>query len=199
MITLIVVGFLAGVITSISPCVLPVLPVVLTAGSNRRTPTPAPVPVSVGAPESPPEPHRRPAGDGRGGPMASSPVGAQLLSVHFVWFAGAVRVAPSAGPASRRRHRGAGRRWCRADLGSVRQLLERPFARIRGRQVNPDSNGLVTGLGLGLLFVPCAGPVLATIHVVVGATHKIGFDAVVLTIAFGIGVGVPLLWRSRRA
>ena len=34
MITLIVVGFLADVITSISPCVLPVLPVVLTAGAT---------------------------------------------------------------------------------------------------------------------------------------------------------------------
>src|SRR5215469_12886152 len=37
MVTLIVVGFLAGVITSISPCVLPVLPIVLTAGATRRT------------------------------------------------------------------------------------------------------------------------------------------------------------------
>ncbi|MFC4943668.1 cytochrome c biogenesis protein CcdA [Pseudonocardia sp. GCM10023141] len=44
----------------------------------------------------------------------------------------------------------------------------------------------------GLLFVPCAGPVLAAIAVV-GATHRIGAGAVVLTIAFGIGVGVPLL------
>ena len=48
------------------------------------------------------------------------------------------------------------------------------------------------GLGLGLLFVPCAGPVLATIAVV-GATHRVGFDAVVLTAAFGVGVGIPLL------
>jgi cytochrome c biogenesis protein CcdA/thiol-disulfide isomerase/thioredoxin len=72
------------------------------------------------------------------------------------------------------------------------ELLARPFTRLPGRQVNPNGNGIVLGLGLGLLYVPCAGPVLATIAVV-GATHKIGFGALVLTAAFGIGVGVPLL------
>ncbi|HEY1488225.1 MAG TPA: redoxin domain-containing protein, partial [Micromonosporaceae bacterium] len=36
------------------------------------------------------------------------------------------------------------------------------------------------------------GPVLATIAVV-GATHHIGFGAVILTAAFGVGCGVPLL------
>jgi cytochrome c biogenesis protein CcdA/thiol-disulfide isomerase/thioredoxin len=74
----------------------------------------------------------------------------------------------------------------------VGELLERPFLRLTGRPVNQSSNGLVVGLGAGLLFVPCAGPVLATIAVV-GSTHRVGFSAVVLTIAFGIGVGVPLL------
>ena len=58
--------------------------------------------------------------------------------------------------------------------------------------MNPNSNGIVLGMGLGLLYVPCAGPVLATIAVV-GATHNVGFSALVLTAAFGIGAGVPLL------
>ncbi|MEO9138839.1 MAG: redoxin domain-containing protein, partial [Jatrophihabitans sp.] len=78
-------------------------------------------------------------------------------------------------------------------LPRLGDLLERPFSRLsRGRAVNPDNNGLVLGLGLGLVFVPCAGPVLATIAVV-GASHAIGFGAVILTVAFGIGVGIPLL------
>jgi len=74
----------------------------------------------------------------------------------------------------------------------VGELLELPFVRLTGRPVNQSSNGLVLGIGAGLLFVPCAGPVLATIAVV-GATHRVGFSAVVLTVAFGIGVAVPLL------
>jgi thiol-disulfide isomerase/thioredoxin len=47
-------------------------------------------------------------------------------------------------------------------------------------------------LALGLLFVPCAGPVLAAVTVV-GATHRVGLSAVALTIAFALGAAVPLL------
>ncbi|HJP78459.1 MAG TPA: cytochrome c biogenesis protein DipZ [Pseudonocardiaceae bacterium] len=174
MITLIVVGFLAGVITSISPCVLPVLPVVLTAGSNRT------------APEE---------GERRWSWRPYGIVAGLVLSFCLSTLFGSLLLSALHLPQDLLRDLGiavliligAGLIWTRFG-----DLLERPFARIRGRQVNPNSNGIVTGLGLGLLFVPCAGPVLATI-VVLGATHKIGFDAVVLTVAFGIGVGVPLL------
>jgi cytochrome c biogenesis protein CcdA len=38
MLILIVVGFLAGVITAISPCVLPVLPILLAGGASGRKP-----------------------------------------------------------------------------------------------------------------------------------------------------------------
>ena len=48
------------------------------------------------------------------------------------------------------------------------------------------------GLALGLLFVPCAGPILAAITVV-GATHRVGWTAVFLTVAFALGAAVPLL------
>ena len=199
MITLIVVGFLAGVITSISPCVLPVLPVVLTAGANRRTPAPAPaaapVPVSVGAPDPTPEPVAQAAPARRWSWRPYGIVAGLVLSFCLSTLFGSLVLSALHLPQDLLRDAGivvlivigAGLIWTRFG-----ELLERPFARIRGRQVNPDSNGLVTGLGLGLLFVPCAGPVLATI-VVLGATHKVGFDGIVLTIAFGIGVGVPLL------
>ncbi len=48
------------------------------------------------------------------------------------------------------------------------------------------------GLGLGLLYVPCAGPILATIAVV-GATHDVSWRSALLTAAYGIGVGIPLM------
>jgi thiol-disulfide isomerase/thioredoxin/sulfite exporter TauE/SafE len=50
----------------------------------------------------------------------------------------------------------------------------------------------VLGLALGAVYVPCAGPVLAAITVA-GATGKIGFATVVLTVAFAIGTALPLL------
>jgi thiol-disulfide isomerase/thioredoxin len=49
------------------------------------------------------------------------------------------------------------------------------------------------GLALGVLYVPCAGPVLAAI-VVAGATANIGLPVVVLTLAFAVGTAVPLLF-----
>ena len=71
-------------------------------------------------------------------------------------------------------------------------LLEIPFARLSRSRVHAHGGGLVLGLSLGLVFVPCAGPVLAAITVV-GATHRFGFSAFVLTAAFAVGAAVPLL------
>ena len=53
-------------------------------------------------------------------------------------------------------------------------------------------NGLLLGASLGLVFVPCAGPVLAAITVV-GATHRLGFESVALTVCYAVGAAVPLL------
>src|SRR5882757_10793182 len=169
MILLVVVGLLAGVITSISPCVLPVLPVVLAAGARPD-----------GARRS-----WRPYGVVAGLVVsftASILFGSLVLSAlhlpqDLLRDAGVLVLVLI----------GLGLLWPR--LG---ELLERPFVRLRGRPVDPDRNGVVLGLGLGLLFVPCAGPVLAAIAVV-GASHRVGLDALLLTGAFGVGVGLPLL------
>jgi cytochrome c biogenesis protein CcdA/thiol-disulfide isomerase/thioredoxin len=71
-------------------------------------------------------------------------------------------------------------------------LLEIPFARLSRGRVHAQGGGLVLGLSLGLVFVPCAGPVLAAITAV-GATHRFGLSAFVLTAAFAVGAAVPLL------
>ena len=71
-------------------------------------------------------------------------------------------------------------------------LLERPFSRLGARRPTSAAGGFVLGLGLGLVYVPCAGPILAAITVV-GATHRVGLSAVVLTAAFAVGTSVPLL------
>jgi cytochrome c biogenesis protein CcdA/thiol-disulfide isomerase/thioredoxin len=173
MLALIAVGVLAGIITSVSPCVLPVLPVVLAAGGGRgpahakRTRSWRPYGVVVGL----------------------------VISFCTSTLAGSLLLSAVGLPQDLLRDMGIavlalvglGMIWRRFG-----ELVERPFARLRGRQVNPDGNGLGVGLGVGLLFVPCAGPVLATIAVV-GATHRIGLSAVVLTAAFGVGIAVPLL------
>jgi cytochrome c biogenesis protein CcdA len=52
MLTRVAIGFLGGLITSIAPCVLPVLPVVLAAGTSR-------LPVAETAPAMPTATTRR--------------------------------------------------------------------------------------------------------------------------------------------
>ncbi len=74
----------------------------------------------------------------------------------------------------------------------VESLLERPFARIPQRQVGREGGAFALGVGLGLLYVPCAGPVLAAITVA-GAHGRISVDIVALTVSFAVGTAVPLL------
>ena len=62
-------------------------------------------------------------------------------------------------------------------------LLERPLAFMTRRRGGDLGGGFVLGVSLGLVFVPCAGPVLATITAL-SAQHRIGFDTVLLTLAY---------------
>jgi cytochrome c biogenesis protein CcdA/thiol-disulfide isomerase/thioredoxin len=75
----------------------------------------------------------------------------------------------------------------------IEALLERPFSRIPQRKVSTNRGSFVLGLALGAVYVPCAGPVLAAITVA-GATGRIGYKTVVLTITFAVGTSIPLLF-----
>jgi cytochrome c biogenesis protein CcdA/thiol-disulfide isomerase/thioredoxin len=165
-ITLLFIGFLGGLITGVSPCIIPVLPIIAAGGSTSEN-------------------RMRPYAI-IGGLVASfsvfTLVGGSLLSfLHlpqdFLRNLG-IAVLPLLA------------------LGllvpKVGELLERPFARLGGKSQSTSGSGFVLGLSLGLVFVPCAGPVLAAITVV-AATHRVGFSAVLLTAAYAIGAAVPML------
>src|SRR5262249_48303281 len=68
--------------------------------------------------------------------------------------------------------------------------LERPFVRLT--RFRAGGAGFLLGASLGLVFVPCAGPVLAAITVVAANNH-VGWRALVLTIAYAVGAAVPML------
>jgi cytochrome c biogenesis protein CcdA/thiol-disulfide isomerase/thioredoxin len=210
MLVLVGIGLLAGVITSLSPCILPVLPIVLAAGASPVVPAPevvasqqlvSPQPFNAGPPGAPSraKPIRpEPAATRRWRVKSWRPyavVAGLVISFSASTLFGSLVLSSLGLPLDLLRNVGiavlviVGLGLIFRPLG---ELLERPFVLVTGRPVNPASNGLIVGLGAGFLFVPCAGPVLATIAVV-GSTHRVGFSAVVLTIAFGIGIGVPLL------
>jgi thiol-disulfide isomerase/thioredoxin/sulfite exporter TauE/SafE len=81
-------------------------------------------------------------------------------------------------------------------LPQAAQLLERPlavFSRFRPAGVG---GGFFLGATLGLVFVPCAGPVLATVTVV-AAENSVGLRAIVLTLAYALGAALPMLLIAR--
>lgn len=62
------------------------------------------------------------------------------------------------------------------------------------------AGGFITGLALGVVWTPCAGPILAAIATL-AATRTINFEIVLVTIVYLIGVGIPLFffaWGGQR-
>lgn len=55
--------------------------------------------------------------------------------------------------------------------------------------------GLLTGFSLGIVWTPCAGPILTAIATL-SATANVNFGIVLVTIAYLIGVGIPLFFFS---
>ena len=190
MVELVLVGIVAGFLAGISPCILPVLPVVLVAGASA--PDSASPPDGTGTPES--------TGTPAGIPKARlarslAVISGLVVSFSIIVLAGSEILSLLHLPQDALRDAGiallivVGLGYLIPPLGT---LLERPFARVGSRQPSGRAGGFVLGLAVGVLYVPCAGPVLAAITVV-GATHRVGLTAVILTAAFAVGTAVPLL------
>ncbi|HEY1002067.1 MAG TPA: cytochrome c biogenesis protein/redoxin, partial [Streptosporangiaceae bacterium] len=173
--TLVLIGLVGGIITGLSPCVLPVLPVVLLGGSSAGAAT---------------------------GPDAESArrrpylvvLGLTLSFAVFTLF-GSLILASLHLPDDAIRWLGlallvlVGLGLLVPPLG---HLIERPFYRFPQRALGTGRNGFLLGIALGAVFVPCAGPVLAAITVA-GATGHIGLRTVGLTLGFAVGTAIPLL------
>ena len=165
MLLLLGVAFVAGIVTAVSPCVLPVLPVVLAGGAT-------------------------------GGPRRPFAIVAGLVVSFTVFSLTAAALLSALGlPDDFLRNLaiavivlvGLSLVWPR--LG---ELLGRPFYVIARRRPSDTSGGFVLGLSLGLLFTPCAGPVIAAVATV-AATQSLSVEAFLITLAYGIGAGVVLL------
>ena len=166
MLVLLAISFLAGVITSLSPCVLPVLPIIL-AGSAATTDRRRPFAIIAGVVVS---------------FTAFTLAGAALLSAlglpqDLLRDLAIVALLVLAASLLFRR---------------VAWVLERPFLILTRRRVAADSNGLLLGLSLGLVFVPCAGPVLAAVTAL-AASGEVGVKIVLVTGAYALGAGLPML------
>src|SRR5207244_8822884 len=174
MIVLLPVAFAAGVITAFTPCILPVLPIILAGGSSGSK--------------------RRPYAIAAG---LVTTFTAFLLAGAWLW--GLIGISA--------RHQ--------IQIGAVLLLLlavtlivpkvgewaERPLAFMTRRRAGDLGGGFLLGASLGLVFVPCGGPVLATLTANV-ATNRVGGWMVAIAIAYAIGAALPMLviaHGSRRA
>lgn len=128
MIVLLGTGFLAGVVTAISPCVLPVLPIIL-AGS---------------------------AAGGRRRPLAI--IAGLVLSFSLFLLVGTWLLDMLGLPQDFLRNVAIGLLFLLAAiliLPRLGLLLERPLARLGRRPGGDLGGGFLLGLSLGLVFVPC--------------------------------------------
>jgi cytochrome c biogenesis protein CcdA/thiol-disulfide isomerase/thioredoxin len=160
------VAFVAGVVTAISPCVLPVLPVILAGGASG----------------------------GRRRPYA---IVAGLVASFTTFTLAATALLSALGlPDDLLRNIAIGVLLLVGLSLLVPRLgtfVERPFLAIGRRAPGDVGGGFLLGVSLGLLFTPCAGPVIAAVATL-AATSRVSFEAVLVTLSYALGAGVVLLF-----
>lgn len=175
MILLVVFAFLAGIITILSPCILPILPIVLSG--------------SVGGGK------RKPHGVVTGFILSFTfftlflsalvkaiGISADVLrgiSIVIIFIFGISLLLPQ-----------------------FQRLMEKLFSRLSGKVSATHSasswqasdgfaGGVLIGLSLGLIWTPCVGPILASV-ITLAATSDVSFVAFFITLAYSLGTAIPM-------
>jgi len=170
MVLAIVFAFVAGLITAVSPCVLPVLPIVLAGGvgENRRRPFAIIAGLALSF-------------------LVSILFATWILdrlglpkdllrniSIALLFVIATVLIVPKVG-----------------------EWIERPLTRLSRRPAGDLGGGFVLGCALGFVFVPCAGVALAYVTAsaasgdfglkafLVAGAYTLGFSVVLLAVALG--------------
>jgi cytochrome c biogenesis protein CcdA len=152
MLTLAVIGFLGGLITGISPCILPVLPVIFFSGAQTGRPRPDADIGAAGGTATATETRRSVSETLR--PLRV--IAGLVLSFSVVTLAGSALLSLLHLPQDALRWIGI---VALTVIGvglifpRVEELLEKPFARIPQFNASEGRSGFGLGLALGVLFV----------------------------------------------
>ncbi|HEX9817500.1 MAG TPA: cytochrome c biogenesis protein DipZ [Patescibacteria group bacterium] len=175
MLVLILFAFLAGIVTILSPCILPVLPIVLSGSLAQG--------------------RRRPVGIVTGFVLSFTfftlfltalvsrlGLSADFLrgfSVLVILLFGTSLLFPQ-----------------------LQVVLEKLFTRLSnlmptrvgqpGGQDDGFMGGVLLGISLGLLWTPCVGPILASV-ISLALSGSVTGDALFITLAYALGTGLPML------
>lgn len=172
MFILVFYAFIAGIITILSPCILPILPIVLsttTSGNNS---------------------YKRPLGIIAGfissftfftlflsSIVRSTGLSADSLrnfSIFVVFILGISLIS-----------------------SRFQSSIEKLFSRLANKIPNFDNggssfwSGFLIGISLGLLWTPCVGPILASV-ITLALTGQVTLQAFVITISYAIGTAIPM-------
>lgn len=172
MILLIAFAFLAGIITVLSPCILPILPIILTS--------------SIGG-----------VNTGKSRPIGV--VTGFILSFTFFTLFLSTIVRLSGIPAETLRIVSV---IVIAGFGvsllvpQFQIIVEKLFSKLAGFMPSNQGRrgfggGLLIGFSVGLLWTPCVGPILASV-ISLAITGTVTFDAFLITLAYSIGTAIPM-------
>lgn len=167
---LIFFAFIAGFVTILSPCILPILPIVLSSGLSGG--------------------HRRPLGVVTGFIISfllftlflsvivkATGISADVLrsvSVVIIIIFGASLLLPQ-----------------------FQLFMEKLFTKLsssispRASQGTGFFGGFILGLSLGLIWTPCVGPIIASV-ITLAATSTVTGSAVLITFAYSLGTAIPM-------
>src|SRR3989339_1055029 len=172
MIILIAFAFLAGIVTILSPCILPIFPIILSS--------------TIGGQNT-----------GKSRPMGVV-IGFVLSFTFFTLFLSTiVRLSGISADALRLVSvlviAGFGVSLL---IPQFQVLLERLFSKLAGfipsnQNRTGFGGGLLIGFSVGLLWTPCVGPILASV-ISLAITGTVTFDAFLITLAYSLGTAIPM-------
>ena len=167
---LILFAFIAGFVTVLSPCILPVLPIVLSG--------------SIGGG------HRRPIGIVLGFILSftlftlflSAIVKATGLSADFLRSFSVIVILLFGFSLL---------------IPNFQVLMEKLFTKLSSLVTSNSSRGtgffggLVLGISLGLIWTPCVGPIIASV-ITLAATNSVNGSSFLITLAYSTGTAIPM-------
>ncbi len=160
-------AFLSGIITILSPCILPVLPIVLSGSIGGKS---KPLGVVTGF-------------------IASfslftlalssivqalniAPQTLRLMALVIIIFFGLILVIPKL--------------LLYFEIIASRLIKQKPKGQKSG-----FIGGFIVGISLGLIWTPCVGPIMASV-ISLAVSQKIDGGAVIIIIAYALGTSIPM-------
>lgn len=165
-------SFLAGIFTALSPCILPILPAILAAGVAKGRLRPLGMILGLVCSFS----FFTLALTWLVHSTGLSPNILRYAAITLIFLFGLMMIFPRLSD------------WfakTAAPIANLGQALQETQSR------SGFWGGMVFGLALGLLWTPCAGPILAAITTLV-ATQSINSTAVMMTLSYSLGAAIPM-------